>query len=115
MADSLVADSRLYKDQSLHSRNGNYRLTLQADGNLVLRNVPAKKVIWANATDGKGATSLRMQTDGNLVQYNASGKAVWATATDGKKGTYVRVQDDGNVVIYTAEKKAVWATNTWGK
>jgi hypothetical protein len=56
-----------------------------------------------------------MQTDGNLVVYNASNKPVWATNTLGKGGTYVIIQgSDGNLVLYTSSDSPVWSSNTAG-
>jgi hypothetical protein len=56
-----------------------------------------------------------LQSDGNLVPYNATHHAVWATGTNGKYATYALMQSDGNFVLYTAGGKAVWATHTNGK
>ncbi|TIC79456.1 CHAP domain-containing protein [Nocardioides sp. GY 10127] len=116
LGDRLSADSKLYNGSALYSPNGVYKLIQQSDGNLVLYNISSTaRAVWSSKTTGKGAAYVRMQSDGNLVQYTSAGKAVWSTATNGKGGTYVRVQSDGNVVIYTSAGKAVWATNTVGK
>jgi hypothetical protein len=53
-----------------------------------------------------------MQTDGNLVVYDASGTAAWASNTAGNSGSWLNVQDDGNVVIYRTNGTAAWDTNT---
>jgi hypothetical protein len=56
----------------------------QTDGNLVayLSEGPA---VWASNTAGKGAGTLVLQDDGNLVLYRNSNRAViWATNTYGK-------------------------------
>ncbi len=42
---------------------------------------------WASGTCGKGArgkSKLKMQNDGNLVLYDAKGKAIWASNTNFK-------------------------------
>ncbi|MDI6097112.1 RICIN domain-containing protein [Actinoplanes sp. NEAU-A12] len=70
-----------------------YRLTGQDDGDLVLYDHTrdhtvkpgdtfANPAIWASGTAGKGASTLRLQNDGNLVLYRDSDNtAVWDTAT----------------------------------
>jgi hypothetical protein len=64
-----------------------------------------------------GKCTVNMQDDGNLVVYNAAGKAVWASNTNGKgTGPYRAVmQTDGNYVVYDSTNKALWASGTYGK
>lgn len=111
--DTLAAGERLLANQYLQSINGSYRLYLQGDGNLVLRNA-ASTALWSSATNGKGAVRLDLQGDGNLVLYTASGQAVWATGTNGKGANRAILQDNGNFVLYTASNLSVWATGTGG-
>ena len=49
-----------------------------------------------------GRFRVTMQTDGNLVVYNANNVAQWASGTY-LPNSYLRVQPDGNVVVYDAE------------
>ncbi len=58
---------------------------------------------------------LSMQTDGNLVVYNSGGQPVWNTVTYGRNGTMLFVQNDGNVVLYNHLGQAVWNTGTYGR
>ncbi len=106
--NTMNAGEVLPPGQVLTSSNGNYRLTFQTDGNLVLYsgNVP----LWASNTSA--TASCIMQTDGNLVVYAAGGHAAWASNTNGNPGSHLTVQDDGNVVIYRPDGRAVWASNT---
>jgi hypothetical protein len=57
----------------------------QPDGNLVVYHVNSlngsRTPGWASNTAGKGATTLSLQHDGNLVIYNGAGKALWSTNT----------------------------------
>ncbi len=59
---------------------------------------------------GKGY--LTMQTDGNLVVYDAANVAKWATGTYGKVTTHAIMQTDGNLVIYNATTP-IWASDTY--
>jgi hypothetical protein len=90
-----------------------YELHFQADGNLALYN--SKHVaVWNSATAGKGATSLSLQPDGNLVIY-ANGRPLWNSGTQGNPGATLRVQEDGNVVIYSVYGAPLWQTATVGR
>ncbi|GAA4265820.1 GH25 family lysozyme [Frondihabitans peucedani] len=56
-------------------------ITLQSDGNLVLRDT-AGKVRWLTKTSKAGAgCTLSLQSDGNLVLRNKAGKAVWSAGS----------------------------------
>ncbi|NBQ53667.1 MAG: hypothetical protein EBU49_08815, partial [Proteobacteria bacterium] len=54
---------------------GSY-LEFNANGRVALLK-PDSSVAWNAGTAGKGAMTLNMQQDGNLVAYDASAKAVW--------------------------------------
>ncbi len=109
--DTLNTNEQLLANQYLQSLNGSYKLYLQGDGNVVLRNA-ASAALWASATNGKGGVRLTMQSDGNLVLYTSAGKAVWATGTNGKGANRATPQDSGNFALLTASNVSVWATNT---
>ncbi len=102
---SLVGSS----SQSLQSSNGEYRLVMQGDGNLVIYGPGA--ALWATGTNGGSDRTLAMQGDGNLVIYNGAGQALWNTATGGTPGTSLALQDDGNLVLY-APGGAIWSRIT---
>ena len=51
-------------------------LNFNAKDGLVLL-APNKTVEWDSKTGGKGALTLKMQRDGNLVAYNKASKALW--------------------------------------
>ena len=68
--------------------------------------------IWATGTNGRGGVKARMQTDGNLVVYTSGGTAIWASNTNGHSGAYAAVQNDGNFVVYSSGGTALWASGT---
>ena len=88
----------LSSGQSILSPNGQYRLTMQGDGNLVSY-TSANAPIWASGTSGSG-THAAMLSDGNLVVYNAANAVVWASGTSGHPGAYVGLGNDGELQIY---------------
>jgi surface antigen len=97
----------------LVSPNGQYRLQMQADGNLVQYNA-ANQPTWSSNTWGNPGAYLKMQDDGNLVIYTRKDtpkKPIWASRTDGRGPSHLEVQNDGNVVIYPYGQAASWATS----
>ncbi len=101
---------QLTPGEKLYSCDGTYDLTLQTDGNLVLYEgakalwasetvgsgatvatmqddgnfvvYAGTTAVWNSATEGAGCgTYLAVQTDGNMVIYDASGTAIWDTGT----------------------------------
>ena len=115
MADKLLPNQALGPNQRITSINGRYYCTYQTDGNLVVYKVypnGSQKALWASGTNGKPGPTCIMQSDGNLVIYNAAHKALWASNTAHDAGSSFVMQDDGNAVIYNAAHKAIWASNT---
>jgi hypothetical protein len=88
-------------------------LIFQSDGNLVLYKTTggSRKAVWASGTNGKGATDVCLQGDGNLVVYSPS-KALWASGTNGSGANDLKLQTDCNLVLYNAQGQAKWATGT---
>lgn len=107
--NTLNVDEQLLKSESLTSNNGQYKLLLQEDGNLVILRA-GTNVIWASGTDRKPVQKLIMQADGNLVLYLPNKKPVWASGTDGKGADKVVLQNNGNLVLYRPNGSQVWAT-----
>jgi surface antigen len=67
---------------------GANRLSVQADGNVVLYRDTTP--LWATNTAGNSGAKFVIQTDGNLVVYSAAGKPIFNTGTHlGKEVTYI--------------------------
>ncbi len=78
-------------------------------------------VVWKTSYDYDDSNpyEMFMQTDGNMVLYDFSGKrvvGVWSSGTAGKKGAVLVAQPGGPVFIYDKGKAiwAIWATSTTG-
>jgi surface antigen len=104
----LVTGESLRAGESIVSPNGQFRLVMQGDGNLVL--YTSARAMWSTATAGSGATRAVLQGDGNLVLYSST-RAVWSSVTAGKPVKVLVVQDDGNVVLYGGST-AYWSSRT---
>jgi hypothetical protein len=94
---------------SVVSGNGEFRLVLQSDGNLVEYSSESSVPVWASNTYGRLSWCLVMQKDGNLVLYDVHGKGVWASDTAGHTGDMMIIEDDGAITIFPATN-AVWST-----
>lgn len=100
---------------TLVSKLGVYEAKLSR-GRIVITERATNTEVWSSPApiSIKLPYKLVMQYDGNLVIYDADGKATWssnsAPAEDYQKGPYRLVlQDDGNLVIYDKDNKPVWA------
>lgn len=105
----LTGGQKLSAGQFLKSSNGQYRLDMQTDGNLVLYG--PKGALWASGTSGAGHSAV-MQTDGNFVVYDAASEPLWNSGTWNNPEGKLVLQDDGNLVIYRGHE-ALWHTNTF--
>jgi len=122
-------DPILTKGQTIYTKNNNYSMTFQNDGNVVIRRVSDGRSMWSTNTAGSNGYYLVFQPDGNLVIYKQNRtESVWASyiynpnvnqtemeikASDAK---YV-FQGDGNFFIYipdTQSNKAAVAGSTGG-
>ena len=91
-------------------------LTMQTDGNLVLR--AGNRVLWHTHTHGNPGAFLRHQADGNLVVYSARGRALWSSGTRWSPDEYtvLTLRNDGNLVLSGADAHGnlhrYWQTGT---
>ncbi len=93
----------------LKSRNGEFQLEMQSDGNLVLYD--GSRPTWSTGTSGRTGAAAVLQRDGNFVLY-WDGRALWASMTDrnGSSANVLVIQVDGDLVIYSGSGTALWST-----
>lgn len=107
----IPSNGVLLSGQSRTTVGGQVRLTMQTDGNLVMRSQQGQ-LLWHTATDGHAGATARMQTDGNLVVRDRNGAVLWNASSMGNPGATLSVQQDGNLVIYRSNR-AVWNSRTF--
>jgi hypothetical protein len=74
-----------------HLSYGSWRLNMQNDGNLVLRD-SSNRACWASGTQNHKGAYASYQHDGNFVVYAyVHGPALWASDTVGRTGTQYNV------------------------
>lgn len=87
--------------EALVSKNGQYSLVYQEDGNLELMD-KQKKVLWESRTKNKQAWRTYLE-DGQLVVYRFSASPIWTSEVD-ERGDSLSLEDDGTLVIKKEEK-----------
>ena len=99
--------------------NGNYTLTMQGDGNLVIyQNYPnskPRKALWSSKTSNNEGATLWCQYNGNLVIYNKNYKAIWSTNTykSTDANSYGYLSNNGIFSLYNTDgnmRKAIYPT-----
>ncbi|KAJ3239806.1 hypothetical protein HDU81_005304 [Chytriomyces hyalinus] len=90
---------------------GDYRVTMQDDGNFVLYRVSDDQPQWDTASPGTYGKHFVYQYDGNVVLYDNTGASLWSTDTSKVPSTDLCIQPDGNFVLYD-RKTPVWDSGT---
>lgn len=90
---------------------GAYRLTLQTDGNLVLRAASSGRVLWQSKTADAGVARLTVRKDGNIVLADTEGHVDWQTGAR-STGARLVVRPTGNLVAYRRSGTVLWQTHT---
>jgi len=60
----------------------------------------------------QGSVKAVMQSDGNLILYDARNKGIWFSGTNPNNSSYLLLQNDGNLVIFNQSNTTLWETNT---
>jgi hypothetical protein len=103
---TLPSNGHLTVGQSITSPNGQYKLALQGDGNLV--EFDGSTAAWAAGTNPGGASAV-MQGDGNFVVYSASNTPLWASNTSGNPGADLVLTDGGTLEVVSSTQVPLWA------
>jgi phosphoglycerol transferase len=119
----LGAGQRLGSGQAVASCDGRFSLTMQADGDLVLRGCGCKGddgSCWRSASSGHPGAALAMSRNGNLVISAGTGVVDqgvwWSSDSAGHEGAFLSLQNDGNSCIFgsgcTGANGTCWCSNT---
>jgi RHS repeat-associated protein len=89
------------------------RLTMQADGNLVLTALATGKTIWSSGTSGNPGAYAQFGNDGNLVVYTAAGTAKWTTNLTATTGATLQIRNDSTVAVVAIDNSTMlWHQGT---
>ncbi|WP_260697033.1 FG-GAP-like repeat-containing protein [Streptomyces sp. 130] len=114
--DNMVVGNKLTPGTTLSSGDNlvsnSMRLTMQADGDLVITANGSGKALWSTKTAGHAGASAHFTAGGNLTVVDADGTTVlWESKTSASGGSVV-LQDRGNLVIYDASNESQWSSGT---
>ncbi|MEH0579166.1 ricin-type beta-trefoil lectin domain protein [Streptomyces sp. B21-108] len=92
--------------------SGSVRLTMQADGNLVLSALATGATIWSSGTGGHPGAWARFGTDGNLVVYSTAAAQLWTTGLTATTGATFQVRNDSTVTVVASGGSVLWKQGT---
>jgi hypothetical protein len=105
----LRPGQRLMAGDALRSANGDYRLRMQTDGNLVLYDLSARKVLWHSQTGGNPGAFVAMGCNGLVVVFSKSREVLYTTGARADAGTRLTVQNDGNLTLQ-GDGRVLWSS-----
>ncbi|MFE4819902.1 ricin-type beta-trefoil lectin domain protein [Streptomyces sp. NPDC056704] len=95
--------------------SGSVRLTMQADGNLVLTALATGKTVWSSGTSGNPGAYAQFGTDGNLAVYTTAGASKWSTGLTATTGATLQVRADSTLAVVAGTGTSVlWKQGTVG-
>ena len=107
---SLGIGAVLGSGASLRSPGGQFVLTMQPDGNLVLR-LATGRWLWSTRTQGHRGATLSVDSSGNAAITTTQSKLVWSTGTAAHRGARLALQADGDLTIVAATGTA-WSSHS---
>ncbi|MFG3292630.1 ricin-type beta-trefoil lectin domain protein [Streptomyces sp. NPDC048179] len=90
------------------------RLTMQADGNLVLSALATGKTVWSSGTGGNPGAWAKFGTDGNLVLYSTAAAQLWTTGLTATTGATFQVRNDSTAAVVSSAGSLLWKQGTAG-
>ena len=110
------------QDNYLKSRNGQYRVYMQGNGDVVVyKCLNPYLPLWKSNTRSYYPVDpyrLCMDQNDNLVAYDGYGRRIWDNKVSSKNGwapgARAKIRDDGNFVVYDGNLNAMWHSGTNG-
>jgi RHS repeat-associated protein len=88
------------------------RLTMQADGNLVLSALSTGKTIWSSGTSGNAGAWAKFGTDGNLAVFSTAAAQLWTTGLTATTGATFQVRNDSTAAVVSSAGTLLWKQGT---
>lgn len=110
-ADTLIVNQYMKPSQHLTSANGEYRLTFQSDGNLVLQRQSDLVQIWTSNTANQNGNRLVLGPDGNLSVRGWGRSPAWESGTRNNRVSRMTLQNDGNLVMFDTSNNPIWTSD----
>lgn len=94
---TLASGDTLAAGSTLVTRDGEFRLAMQANGDLVVR-LGSSVALWRTGTAGHAGAHLTVLADGD-VEVVAHGTVVFTTRTQGHPGARLVLEGDGQLAV----------------
>jgi murein DD-endopeptidase len=108
---TVKAGTTLQPGDTVNSTNGQFRLVLQGDGNLVEYGI-GNTVLWASNTANQPGASVVVQKDGYLAMVR-NGRLIAQWGTGGKVAKDFGVRGDGELRMRTTANGMLWRIATY--
>ncbi len=105
-ADTLHVGQSLTIGQLLRSAEGDHKLVMQGDGNLV--RYQAGFPLWSTGTHHHAGSWATLSVDGDFVVRAPSGTPLWATNTAGSGADRLVLRSSGQIVLLRPDGHVVW-------
>jgi len=104
----LAIGEQLSGGQNLVSADGRIAAALSKDGSFTVDGPDGN--LFSAGTGGHPGDRVIMQTDGNLVIYDVSGKALWSTGTWGHPGATALLRSGGTLSVESVAGVTLWSS-----
>lgn len=104
--DAVAVGDRLLTNQYLRSPNGQFQLSMQAGGDLVLTD--GGLTAWSSHTSGLDNWAI-VQGDGNFVIYNPAGRALWESRTNTASAGTSRLSLTDSGLVLSRSGATTWS------
>ncbi|OQV21981.1 hypothetical protein BV898_04192 [Hypsibius exemplaris] len=128
LRETVRSGASMFTGDTIWSANGQIRMTLQANGDVVVYRACDHHSLMATNTYGSAANELKMQPNGNLILYGPADAAVpaWLPFTslsaDGRRifwkastnssmataGASLRLENSGQLCLFKASGPCLW-------
>lgn len=109
--DVLAWPYNLVPTQKLTSANGQYSMTLEPSGDLVIRNI-AGVMIWNSCTGQGGSTMARVTSGGQLTILGVQLSSIWTVGASGNPGATLTLQNSGVAILKSSGGSTLWTSGT---
>lgn len=111
VSDTLAFPYTLVPSQKLTSANGQYTMTFEPSGDLVIRNSSGSS-IWNSCTGQGRSAFVRVSSGGQLAVHDPQAIAIWTAGPAGNPGAVLTLQNSGVAVLKTSGGATLWTSNT---
>lgn len=110
--DTFAFPYTLVPTQKLTSANGQYTMTFEPSGDLVIRNTSGA-MMWNSCTGQGRSWFVRIpSSSGQLIVFDTTGVAIWTAGAPGNPGSVLTLQNSGVAILKTSGGATLWTSST---